>query len=76
VKPAAEAKVDTKVEVSKATAEAASKMTCRTVKLTGSNLRTRKICSTPDSRDGSGDWLRQQQDRAGLNASAGLNTGQ
>lgn len=74
--PAATADADSKpVVVSKATAEAAAKVTCRTVKMTGSNLRTRKVCSTPDSQAGAGDWVRQQQDRGGLNASAALNTG-
>lgn len=74
--PAATADADSKpVVVSKATAEAAAKVTCRTVKMTGSNLRTRKVCSTADSQAGAGDWVRQQQDRGGLNASATLNNG-
>ena len=67
---------DRKVEVSRATADAAGKMTCRTVKVTGSNLRKRKVCSTPDSQDGAADWIRAQQDRGAMNASAVLNTGQ
>jgi hypothetical protein len=74
--PTAPADADSKpVPVSKATAEAAAKVTCRTVKMTGSNLRTRKVCSTADSQAGAGDWVRQQQDRGGLNASATLNNG-
>ena len=64
-----------KVAVSEATAQAAAKMTCRNVKVTGSNLRTRKVCSTPDSQAGAGDWVRQQQDRGAMNASAVLNNG-
>lgn len=64
-----------KVAVSEATAQAAAKMTCRNVKVTGSNLRTRKVCSTPDSQSASGDWVRQQQDRGAMNASAVLNNG-
>ena len=64
-----------KVAVSEATAQAAAKMTCRNVKMTGSNLRTRKVCSTPDSQSGAGDWVRQQQERGALNASAVVNSG-
>ena len=64
-----------RVAVSEATAQAAAKMTCRNVKVTGSNLRTRKVCSTPDSQSASGDWVRQQQDRGAMNASAVLNNG-
>lgn len=64
-----------KVAVSEATAQAAAKMTCRNVKVTGSNLRTRKVCSTPDSQAGAGDWVRQQQERGALNASAIVNSG-
>lgn len=58
------------------TAEAAKKMVCRTEKVTGSSLRTRKICSTPDSVSGSQDWIRDQQQRGAIGASAILNGGQ
>jgi hypothetical protein len=64
-----------KVAVSAATAETAAKLVCRTERVTGSNLRTRKVCSTPDSQNASGDWVRQQQERGGMNASAVLNNG-
>jgi len=64
-----------KVAVSAATAETAAKLVCRTERVTGSNLRTRKVCSTPDSQSASGDWVRQQQERGGMNASAVLNNG-
>ena len=64
-----------KVAVSQTTAEAAAKLVCRTERVTGSNLRTRKVCSTPDSQNASGDWVRQQQERGGMNASAVLNNG-
>ena len=64
-----------KVVVSEATAQAAAKLVCRNERVTGSNLRTRKVCSTPDSQNASGDWVRQQQERGGINASAILNNG-
>ena len=64
-----------KVVVSEATAKAAAKLTCRTERVTGSNLRSRKVCSTPDSESASGDWVRQQQDRGALNASSVVNSG-
>jgi len=73
--PAAAASGQQKVVVSEATAQAAAKMVCRNERVTGSNLRTRKVCSTPDSQNASGDWVRQQQERGGLNASAVLNNG-
>jgi hypothetical protein len=49
------------------------KMVCRTTRMTGSNLRQHKVCSTSDSEAGAGDWVRQQQERGGLNASGALN---
>lgn len=53
----------------------AKPMTCRTVKITGSNLRTRKVCSTPNSQQNSSDWVRDQQDRGAIGASAVINGG-
>jgi len=50
-----------------------AKVTCRTVKTTGSRLQTRKVCSTPDSQKGSADWVREQQARGGIGASAIVN---
>ena len=73
--PAAAASGQQKVVVAEATAQAAAKLVCRNERVTGSNLRTRKVCSTPDSQNASGDWVRQQQERGGLNASAVLNNG-
>jgi uncharacterized membrane protein YgcG len=76
--PAAAAATDPaqqKVVVSEATAQAAAKLVCRNERVTGSNLRTRKVCSTPDSQNASGDWVRQQQERGGINASAVMNNG-
>ena len=52
---------------------AEAKVTCRTVKTTGSRLQTRKVCSTPDSQKGSADWVREQQARGGIGASAIVN---
>jgi hypothetical protein len=50
-----------------------AKVTCRTVKTTGSRLQTRKVCSTPDSQKGSADWVREQQARGAIGASALVN---
>lgn len=52
---------------------AEAKVTCRTVKTTGSRLQTRKVCSTPDSQKGSADWVREQQARGAIGASAIVN---
>jgi hypothetical protein len=52
---------------------AEAKVTCRTVKTTGSRLQTRKVCSTPDSQKGSADWVREQQARGAIGASALVN---
>lgn len=64
----------TQVAVSSATADEAKKITCRTERVTGSNFRTRKVCSTPNSEKASGDWVRDQQDRGAIGASAILNS--
>lgn len=57
-----------------ASAEAASpptkKVTCRNEKVTGSSFRTRKVCSTPESESGSQEWVRNQQQRGAIGASA------
>jgi hypothetical protein len=50
-----------------------AKVTCRTVKTTGSRLQTRKVCSTPDSEKSASDWVRQHQDRGAIGASAIVN---
>jgi hypothetical protein len=62
------------VAVSSATAAEAKKITCRTERVTGSNFRTRKVCSSPNSEKASGDWVRDQQDRGAIGASAILNS--
>ena len=73
--PVAAAAPAERVNVSAATAEEAGKMVCRTVKVTGSNLRTRRVCTTPTSESRSQDLVRQRQDRGGLDASAIVNKG-
>lgn len=50
------------------------KMVCRNEKVTGSTFRTRKVCSTPESEKGSQDWVREQQQRGAMGASAILNS--
>ena len=62
------------VAVSSATAAEAKKVTCRTERVTGSNFRTRKVCTSPNSQDASGNWVRDQQDRGAIGASAILNS--
>lgn len=52
---------------------AGAKVTCRTAKTTGSRLQTRKVCSTPDSRDSAGDWVREQQARGAIGGAAIVN---
>jgi hypothetical protein len=52
---------------------AEAKVTCRTVRTTGSRLQTRKVCSTPDSESSASDFVRQHQDRGAIGASAIVN---
>ncbi len=61
------------VAVSSATAAEAKKITCRTERVTGSNFRTRRVCSTTNSEKASGDWVLDQQDRGAIGASAIVN---
>ena len=51
------------------------KVKCREEKVTGSSFRTRKVCTTTDSQNGSGEWVREQQQRGSIGASAILNGG-
>lgn len=53
----------------------APKVVCRTEKVTGSQLRTRRVCTSPDSSDKSGDWVREQQARGAIGAGAILSGG-
>jgi len=53
--------------------KAAAKVVCRDEKRTGSRLQTRKVCSTPDSQASSADWVREQQARGAIGASAIVN---
>lgn len=62
------------IAVSSATAAEVKKITCRTERVTGSNFRTRKVCSSPNSEKASGDWVRDQQDRGAIGASAIVNS--
>lgn len=62
------------IAVSSATAAEAKKITCRTERVTGSNFRTRKVCSSPNSEKASGEWVRDQQDRGAIGASAIVNS--
>ena len=61
---------------SKSVASAESpKVICRNEKVTGSKLRSRKVCSSPDSESKSGDWVREQQARGAIGAGAIVNGG-
>jgi hypothetical protein len=73
--PTAKSEAEQAAAASAPSVSEAKQMTCRTVKITGSNLRTRKVCSTPNSQQNSGDWVRQQQDRGAIGASAVVNGG-
>lgn len=53
--------------------KAKAQVVCREEKKTGSRLQTRKVCSTPDSQSSSGDWVREQQARGAIGASAIVN---
>jgi hypothetical protein len=48
---------------------------CRTVKATGSRVRTEKVCTTPASARGSQEWLRDQQHRGSSEGRNGVNGG-
>ena len=50
-------------------------MICRNEKVTGSKLRSRKVCTSPDSESKSGDWVREQQARGAIGAGAILSGG-
>lgn len=53
--------------------KAKAQVVCREEKKTGSRLQTRKVCSTPDSQSSSADWVREQQARGAIGASAIVN---
>jgi hypothetical protein len=74
--PAAAATVDPATAAAPAAAEkpkAAAQVVCREEKKTGSRLQTRKVCTTPGSQDSSADWVREQQARGAIGASAIVN---
>lgn len=64
-----------KANTASAADQSANKSNCRKTKVTGSNLRTRQVCSSSSNASGAGDWVRQQQDRGAIGASAILNGG-
>ena len=68
--PGSEAPVSASASASKT-----PKVKCREEKVTGSSFRTRKVCTSTDSQNGSGDWVREQQQRGSIGASAILNGG-
>lgn len=53
--------------------EATAKVTCREEKKTGSRLQKRQVCKTPGSESSSADWVREQQARGAIGASAIVN---
>lgn len=55
--------------------KASTTPTCRTVKVTGSRVRTQKVCTTRDSERGSQEWLRDQQHRGSSEGRNGVNGG-
>lgn len=70
--PAGPASEATATKTAAATTEP-PKVVCRDEKVTGSKLRSRKVCSSADSESKSGDWVRNQQARGAIGASAILN---
>lgn len=42
------------------------KVVCRTVRVTGSNVRTQRVCTTPAQEEQSQEWMRKRQDRSGI----------
>lgn len=57
---AADAKADAKKQDDK------DKVVCRTVRVTGSNVRTQRVCTTPAQEEQSQEWMRKRQDRSGI----------
>ena len=53
--------------------KAAAQVVCREEKKTGSRLQKRQVCKTPGSESSSGDWVREQQARGAIGASAIVN---
>jgi hypothetical protein len=70
---AAEAPATTAAPAAGDKPKAAAQVTCREEKRTGSRLQKQKVCSTPDSQKGSADWVREQQARGAIGASAIVN---
>lgn len=50
-------------------------VTCRNVRVTGSRLQTRRVCTSTSSEKAASDWAAEQQARGGMAASGNLNGG-
>ena len=50
-------------------------VTCREARVTGSRLRTRRICTSTASEKAASDWADDQQARGGMAGSAAVNGG-
>ncbi|MGA0840626.1 MAG: hypothetical protein ACO3Z6_09025 [Pseudomonadales bacterium] len=61
--PAEAVSTSTEREVNETTAAKAAQVTCRTIQVTGSRVRTRRVCTTPETQDKVSNWVQGQQDR-------------
>lgn len=61
-------------DVDRATAEGET-VTCRNVRVTGSRLQTRRVCTSTSSEKAASEWAAEQQARGGMAASGNLNGG-
>jgi hypothetical protein len=50
-------------EANETTAAEAATVTCRTIQVTGSRVRSRRVCTTPETEQKVSDWVQGQQDR-------------
>ena len=50
-------------------------VTCRNVRVTGSRLQTRRVCTSTSSEKAAADWASEQQARGGMAASGNINDG-
>ena len=50
-------------------------VTCRNVRVTGSRLQTRRVCTSTSSEKAAADWASEQQAKGGMAASGSINGG-
>jgi len=72
--PAEAASAGAEREVNETTAAKAAQVTCRTVQVTGSRLRSRRVCTTPETQQKVSDWVQGQQDRGARESAIVVNS--